>query len=239
MCTNFLSCILSVIHREGYRFAAIFAGVSLLMFLFSTHLGWMGIILTGWCLYFFRNPNRFPPEDPDLVLSPADGKLIKIEEVTPPASFGMGDEPRIKISIFLNVFNVHVNRIPVKSTIEKIIYHPGKFFNASLDKASEHNESNTLILKTESGHKIAIKQIAGLIARRILCEVVEGEEVETAKVFGLIRFGSRAEVFLPVGVKPLVSIGQTMIAGETVLASLSGVDSDTQDVAQDDVLYGV
>lgn len=209
------------LHRAGFPFIALFAGVTFIFFLFSSFLGLLGLLLTGWCIYFFRNPRRITPLGEDLVISPADGIITKIEKAIPPKELKWKKEPLTRISIFLNVFDVHVNRIPVDGIIKRVHYHPGKFFNASLDKASEHNERNSLIIETKDHQEILIIQIAGLIARRILCDIHAGDQVNSGEVFGIIRFGSRVDVYLPKGVNPLVVEGQRMIAGETILAELN------------------
>jgi len=209
------------IHSDGWKFVGIFAAVTLILLAISNFLGFIGIILTAWCIYFFRNPERVTPIRPGLIVSPADGKVVAVKQVVPPPSFGMGDEPRTRISIFLNVFDVHVNRVPIGGMIKKVIYHPGKFFNASLDKASEHNERNTLVIDINDKDDLAVVQIAGLIARRIRCDVEEDNAVLTGQLYGLIRFGSRADIYLPKGASPLVIEGQYMIGGETVLADLN------------------
>lgn len=210
----------SPIHPDGYKFIGIFAAVALVFFMISQPLGWIGVALTGWCIYFFRNPKRIIPQKKGLIVSPADGIVSLIETVVPPAEFNMGSAPRTRISVFLNVFDVHVNRIPIGGVVEKIIYHPGKFFNASLDKASEFNERQSVIINTGDDQRIAVIQIAGLIARRIRCDIKQEEVVMTGQLYGLIRFGSRADVYLPEGIQPLVIKGQRMIAGETVLADI-------------------
>lgn len=210
----------SHIHPDGYKFIGIFAAVTLIFFMICQPLGWIGIALTGWCAYFFRNPTRIIPQRNGLIVSPADGIVCLMESVVPPAEFDMGKTPRTRISIFLNVFDVHVNRIPVGGVVEKIIYHPGKFFNASLDKASELNERQSVIINMGDNQLTAVVQIAGLIARRIRCDIKQEDVVMTGQLYGLIRFGSRVDVFLPEGVQPLVIKGQRMIAGETVLADL-------------------
>ena len=181
-------------------------------------LGALGLVLTAWCAYFFRNPDRITPVREGLVISPADGVVSQIGSAVPPAELEAGGEPRQRISVFMNVFNVHVNRIPVTGRISGLAYRPGKFFNASLDKASEHNERQSIRLNTEDGRELIIVQIAGLIARRIKCELHDAQDVQTGERFGLIRFGSRVDVYLPDGIEPLVAVGQTTIAGETVLA---------------------
>jgi phosphatidylserine decarboxylase len=209
--------ILPPIHPEGVIFGSIFFIVTLVLGHLFVPLGWIGFVLTLWCFYFFRNPKRFTPTREGLIISPADGVVQSIQTMTPPKSLGLDGE-RVRVSIFMNVFNVHVNRIPFGGVVKKILYHPGKFLNASLDKASEHNERQSIVLETENKQLIAFTQIAGLIARRIRCDVQEGQEVQTGEVFGLIRFGSRVDVFLPPKVNPLVCVGQTMVAGETVIA---------------------
>lgn len=211
----------SLIHPDGWKFVGIFAATTLLFSIFSSILGFIGIVLTVWCIYFFRNPERVTPTDESLIISPADGRVVMIREVTPPKEFDLGDEPLTRISIFLNVFDVHVNRVPISGTVQKIIYHPGRFFNASLDKASEHNERQSVIVETPKGIKVAFVQIAGLIARRIRTDIHEGDAVKAGFRYGLIRFGSRADVYLPKNVAPLVCEGQYMIAGETILADLN------------------
>jgi len=215
------------IHPEGVVFGAIFFGVSLVLWHIFVPLGWIGFILTAWCFYFFRNPKRITPTRKGLIISPADGVVQAITEVTPPKLLGL-EGNRIRVSIFMNVFNVHINRIPLGGIIKKIHYHPGKFINASLDKASEHNERQYMVVETKDKITIAFTQIAGLIARRIRVDVKEGDEVATGQRFGLIRFGSRVDVFLPPQAHPLVSVGQTMVAGETVLA-----DMDSKETTRD------
>ena len=209
--------IFAHIHKEGYVFGALFFAVSVLLWHLHPYLGKLGLLLTAWCLYFFRNPNRVVPQREGLVVSPADGVVQMIRTVLPPKELGLGSVPLTRVSVFMNVFNVHINRIPVAGTVEKIYYHKGKFFNAELDKASEHNERQLFAVKTEEGKKVGFVQIAGLIARRIRCDVVEGQPVTRGERFGLIRFGSRVDVFLPKGVAPLVALGQKTVAGETVL----------------------
>ena len=183
----------------------------------------LGIVLTGWCVYFFRDPKRVTPTRSGLVVSPADGRIVAIAEVKPDEDIGLGNEVRTRISIFLNVFNVHVNRVPMDGKIVHLAYRPGKFVNASLDKASVDNERMALAMEIEGDHpcagqRIGFVQIAGLIARRIVCEAELGETYKAGERYGIIRFGSRTDVYLPVGVKPLVSVGQHMLGGETVLA---------------------
>ena len=211
---------LKPMHPEGRKFVAIFAAVTLVLFLLSDVLGWIGVGLTVWCYYFFRDPKRTVPQREGLLVSPADGVVSLIERAVPPAELGMPDVPLLRVSVFMNVFNCHVNRAPVAGEITAVAYRPGKFFNASLDKASEHNERNSLCIRLSDGREIAVVQIAGLVARRIVCFVAPGAQTATGERFGLIRFGSRLDVYLPPGVTPLVSLGQTMVAGETVLAEL-------------------
>lgn len=209
--------ITKIIHPEGWRFVGIFALISLLVGLASQFGGWICTILTVWCFYFFRNPKRVTPLREGLVISPADGKIVMIKDIVPPTEFGLGSEPYTRISVFLNVFDVHINRIPMNGTIKKIIYHPGRFFNASLDKASEHNERNSIVLGTPFGD-IAFVQIAGLIARRIRCDAAFDDDVIAGSQYGLIRFGSRMDIFIPKSLSPLVCVGQRAVAGETILA---------------------
>ncbi len=206
------------IHPEGRRFVLMFAGATLLFFLISPILGWIGVVLTLWCGYFFRDPERVTPEREGLVIAPADGVICTVEKLPWPKELRAKGPAVWRISIFMNVFNIHINRAPAAGKITKLVYLPGKFFNASLDKASEDNERQLVALKTAKGGEIAFVQIAGLIARRIVCYLGEGQKVTPGERFGLIRFGSRVDVYLPKGVEPLVDAGQTTIGGETVLA---------------------
>lgn len=206
------------IHPEGRRFVLMFAGATLLFFLISPILGWIGVVLTLWCGYFFRDPERVTPEREGLVIAPADGVICAVEKLPWPKELRAKGPAVWRISIFMNVFNIHINRAPAAGKITKLVYVPGKFFNASLDKASEDNERQLVALKTAKGGEIAFVQIAGLIARRIVCYLGEGQKVTPGERFGLIRFGSRVDVYLPKGVEPLVDAGQTTIGGETVLA---------------------
>lgn len=220
--------ILIPVHPAGFPFIAICAVVMLLFMQISCILGFVGIVLTCWCIYFFRNPVRQTPVKEGLVISPADGtvQMIVESELPPELADAKEDGDKLfetetvtRISVFLNVFNVHINRIPMNGEIKKVVYHPGKFFNADLDKASIHNERSTVLMKPEGkSDSIAFVQIAGLIARRIICQLKAGEKVSAGNIYGLIRFGSRMDIYLPNGVKPLVSVGQTMIGGETVIA---------------------
>ena len=188
--------------------------------LFSVALGIAGVVLTLWCVYFFRDPERITPVREGLIISPADGVVKMIDKAPPPKELNMGDKDRWRICVFMNVFNVHVNRIPISGTVTALNYRPGKFLNASLDKASELNERQSLGLTLDGGKDVALVQIAGLVARRILCDVTEGKEMKTGERFGMIRFGSRVDVYLPDGVKPMVAVGQTAIAGATVIADI-------------------
>lgn len=216
-----LKSVLVPIHREGWPFIAIFAAVALVLGWIWTPLYVPGLLLTAWCVYFFRDPDRITPVRPGLVVSPADGVVQMIERASPPEELDMGETPLTRISVFMNVFNVHVNRIPVDGVIGKLSYRPGKFLNASLDKASVDNERQAVRMVTLDGQTIAFVQIAGLVARRILCNLSIDQQVRTGERFGMIRFGSRLDVYLPEGVAPLVCVGQTCIAGETVLADLA------------------
>jgi len=209
-----------VIHREGYIFIIIFAAAAFVLGSFSTTFGWLGGICTLWCAYFFRNPDRMTPVGDDLVISAADGIVQKIREVVPPSELDLGDSEMIRVSVFLNIFNVHVNRIPASGKILSLQYHPGKFFNASLDKASIHNERQSVLMETKGGTKIAFVQIAGLIARRIVCDLEEEQKVDSGQRYGLIRFGSRVDIYLPLKTAILVTEGQTCIGGETLIADL-------------------
>ncbi|WP_413718774.1 phosphatidylserine decarboxylase [Silicimonas sp. MF1-12-2] len=208
-------------HKEGRKFVAAFALGTLVLTLVWAPLFWVGLGLTVWCYYFFRDPVRVVPQAPSLVLSPADGIVSLIEEVAPPEDMGLGTSPRTRVSIFMNVFNCHINRAPISGTVREVIYHHGKFLNASLDKASIHNERNSVTIEAEDGTRIGVVQIAGLVARRIVCFVKPGDACAAGERFGLIRFGSRLDVLLPEGVAPRVSVGQTAVAGETILADLS------------------
>ena len=221
---SMLSTFLKPMHREGWRFVGIFAAATVILFLVAEPLGWIGVGLTVWCYYFFRDPERVTPVREGLVISPADGVVQMIGEFSPPEELGLGSEPMMRIAIFMNIFNCHVNRTPVTGRIERIAYRPGKFLNASLDKASVDNERNGLAIRMEDGRAIAVVQIAGLVARRIVCEVKEGQALLAGQRFGMIRFGSRLDVYLPAGAAPFVAVGQTATAGETVLADLASAE---------------
>ncbi len=213
--------VLKPMHPEGYRFVGIFAAITFVLFLLWEPLGWTGVILTIWCYYFFRDPKRSVPLGDSLVLSPADGVVSLIELAVPPEELGMGPQPLTRVSVFMSVFNCHVNRMPAAGQISAIAYRPGKFVSASLDKASADNERNSLAIDLPDGRKLAVVQIAGLVARRIVCFAKVGQSLRAGDRFGLIRFGSRLDVYLPDGVAPLVALGQTMIAGESILADLA------------------
>lgn len=215
-----LETFIKPMHREGVRFVAIFAAITAILFVLWQPLGWIGVGLTVWCYYFFRDPKRATPQRAGLIVSPADGVVSLIEPAVPPAELGMGPAPLTRVSVFMNVFNCHVNRCPIEARVVQVAYHPGTFVNASLDKASANNERNSLCLELPDGRQIAVVQIAGLVARRIVCWADQGLTLQTGERFGLIRFGSRLDVYLPDGVAPLVAIGQTMVAGETILADL-------------------
>jgi phosphatidylserine decarboxylase len=209
------------IHREGYPFIAIAFVAALLLMVLWEPLGWIFLIITVYVAYFFRDPIRVTPLEPNLVVSPADGLVTAVDYATPPPELGLGIERRQRISIFLSVFNVHVNRVPISGTISRVAYTPGKFLNADLDKASVDNERNSLVIDGVAG-QVAVVQIAGLIARRIVCWVGEGDIVLPGSRFGLIRFGSRLDVYLPVGSTVQTAVGQTAVGGETVIADLLG-----------------
>ena len=221
MAADMLSTIVKPLHREGWRFLAIFAVITAGLFFIWQPLGWIGVVLTIWCYYFFRDPPRVTPVRDGLVISPADGVVSLIEPAIPPAEMEMGAEPMTRVSVFMNVFDCHVNRAPVAGEVLRVAYRPGKFLNASLDKASADNERNGVVLRMADGRDVGVVQIAGLVARRILCDVAPGDRLEAGQRFGMIRFGSRLDVYLPEGVAPLVAVGQRMTAGETVLADLT------------------
>jgi phosphatidylserine decarboxylase len=212
------------ISPEGYPFIGAFALVSLILFWLWTPLGWIGAVLTLWCVYFFRDPPRVTPVREGIVVAPADGRISMVTSAPPPHELGLGDKLLPRVSIFMSVFDCHINRSPVAGKVERIVYQPGKFINADLDKASADNERNSLVIAT-AGARIAVVQIAGLVARRIVCFVREGQPLGAGERFGMIRFGSRLDVYLPEGVTPQVAVGQIATAGETVLADLRVPDS--------------
>jgi phosphatidylserine decarboxylase len=206
------------IHSSGWPFIAVFVAVAVVVALFSPFWGLMASIAAAWCVSFFRDPKRVPPQAPHLILSPADGMITAIAESPPPPELEMGDRPRPRVSIFLSIFDVHVNRVPADGVIVRTAYRPGKFFNASFDKASELNERMAIRMTTATGHDLAFVQIAGLIARRIQCDLMPQQRVRAGERFGIIRFGSRMDVYVPPGCRLLVRQGQRAIGGETVIA---------------------
>lgn len=208
------------IHRAGWPFIGIALAAAVLLGLLWEPLFWLGLAAAAYCAYFFRDPPRVTPTRVGLVIAPADGMVLPIQRAVPPPELELGDQPLTRISIFLNIFNVHINRVPLDGTITALSYRPGKFLNASLDKASEDNERMALKVTTYDGVDLGFVQIAGLVARRIVCNVKLDEPVRAGQVFGLIRFGSRMDVYLPEGVHPLVVPYQTTVAGETVIADL-------------------
>jgi phosphatidylserine decarboxylase len=212
------------IHPDGWPYIAIAVALNALVFVLAGWFGWLFVPLTVWCVAFFRDPERATPGGEGLIVSPADGVMLPVVEASPPAELGMGTDARTRLSIFMNVFNVHVNRVPADGTVTALAYHPGKFINASFDKASEDNERMAVRLKLADGPEIAVVQIAGLVARRIRCDLRQGEHVRCGARFGIIRFGSRLDVYLPAGAEIAVEKGQTVRAGETVLAKVARKD---------------
>jgi phosphatidylserine decarboxylase len=213
------------VHPEGYPFVGAFALASLILFWLWTPLGWIGTVLTLWCAYFFRDPPRVTPSRDGLIVSPADGRVSQVAQVVPPPELDLGTRPLTRVSIFMNVFDVHINRAPFAGRIERIRYKPGVFLNADLDKASEDNERNGFVLVTPGGVRVGVVQIAGLVARRIVKFMTEGQSVAAGERIGMIRFGSRVDVYLPDGVRPLVAEGQLSLAGETLIADLKNPDT--------------
>jgi phosphatidylserine decarboxylase len=216
--------VLVPIHRAGWPFIALFFVVSVALGFVAAPLFWLGLVTTGWCVYFFRDPPRMTPLRPGLVVAPADGRVQWVGPAKPPAELGLGEAELTRISIFLNVFDVHINRIPVDGTVVRLEYHPGTFVNAALDKASEDNERQSALIEIEDGRRIGVVQIAGLVARRIVCELKPEQRVRAGERFGLIRFGSRTDLFLPDGVAPLVAVGQRAVGGETVFADMTSTE---------------
>jgi len=215
-----LMASLAPVHRDGHKFISVAAVAALIFLLVWPPLGWVLVILALFIAYFFRDPERVTPLREGLVISPADGRVSSIETVKPPIELGLGDVERQRVSIFLSVLDVHINRAPVPGRIKRSVYVPGAFVNAALDKASEENERRSLVIEQTDGSEIAVVQIAGLIARRIVTFKGEGESVGAGERFGLIRFGSRVDVYLPPGRTSLVAVGQTAVGGETVIADL-------------------
>ncbi len=216
------------VHRDGHKFIAIGAATTLLLFWIWDPLGWIAAAVTAWIIYFFRDPDRVTPLREGLIISPADGRISAIEKVRPPPELGLGDDERVRVSVFLSVFDVHINRAPVAGRIVRSVYVPGAFLNAALDKASEDNERRALVIETASNQQIGVVQIAGLVARRIVTFVTEGAVVGTGERFGIIRFGSRVDTFLPPGHTALVAVGQRAVAGETVLADLKSNEPERE-----------
>ncbi len=214
---NSIKTAIPPIHREGYPFIAGFALLTIVIGWIWSPLFYLGLALTIWCALFFRDPQRVTPVSDEITISPADGKVSYVGKFVPPAELKLGSEPLLRISVFMNVFNCHVNRAPMRGKIIRVVYQKGRFLNAELDKASEENERNSLVIDTDKG-EIGVVQIAGLVARRIVCWSKDGEDLASGERFGLIRFGSRLDVYLPNEAQASVAVGQTAIAGETILA---------------------
>ena len=217
---------LAPIHREGYPFIGGFAAATLVLFWLWQPLGWLGLIATLWCVYFFRDPPRVTPIREGIVVAPADGRVCQVVIVVPPRELELGERPLPRVSIFMSVFDCHINRSPVGGRIERIVYRAGKFISADLDKASEDNERNAFIIISATGQRVAIVQIAGLIARRIVCFAREGDSLGAGQRIGMIRFGSRVDVYLPEGTRVLAGEGQVAIAGETLIADLAAREAE-------------
>jgi phosphatidylserine decarboxylase len=217
---------LAPVHRDGHKFIAIALGLALLFFLLWPPLAWLLVVVAIWIAYFFRDPDRVTPLRDGLIVAAADGRIASVDAVLPPVELGLGPEQRVRISTFLSILDVHITRAPAAGRIARSIYVPGAFLNAALDKASEENERRALIITRPDGDEIALVQIAGLIARRIVAFVHEGDSVGPGERIGLIRFGSRVDVYLPPGKTALVSVGQLAIAGETVLADLKSAEPE-------------
>ncbi len=210
------------IHKEGYMFIIIFALVTAILALLSNTLGLIGFVATLWCIFFFRDPERVIPVEENVIVSPADGVVTRVEyDVEAPEDLGYGKKKFNKMTIFLNVFNVHVNRVPVGGTITKVNYKPGKFLSANADEASEENERNSVVVKTANGTEVVFVQVAGLVARRIISDLKEGQKVTIGERYGIIRFGSRADLYFPENVEIKSLVGQTMVGGETIIAKLN------------------
>ncbi len=215
-----LSNLFVPVHREGHRYVAIAAVVTLLAFVFSTSLGWPAALITAWIAYFFRDPDRVTPLRTGLIVAPADGRVIAIENLPPPSELGLGSDPRTRIAIALSLFDVHVNRAPIAGIVRRSLYIPGAFINVTFDKASDSNERRATVIGGDSGLDITVVQIAGFIARRIVSFVPDGVSIGVGERLGIIRFGSRVDVYLPPGQGALVAVGQRMVAGETVIADM-------------------
>jgi phosphatidylserine decarboxylase len=216
---------LTPIHPEGYPFVGGFALASLILFWLWAPLGWLATLLTLWCAYFFRDPRRVTPVREGIVVAPADGRVSQAGNAVPPKELDLGAQPLPHIAIFMSVFDCHINRSPIAGRVERIVYRAGKFLSADLDKASEDNERNALVIASGAGARIAVVQIAGLVARRIVSFTREGDMVAAGQRIGMIRFGSRVDVYLPEGARLLVAAGQIAIAGETVLADLKSAEA--------------
>jgi len=214
-----LKLVTFAIHKEGYKFIVIFALITTVLALLSNTLGLIGLVATLWCVFFFRDPERIIPVEDHVIISPADGLVTRVDYgVTAPDDLGYGNKKFNKITVFLNVFNVHVNRVPVSGIVTKISYKPGKFLSANADEASVENERNSVVVKTADGTEIIFVQIAGLVARRIISDLKQGQSVTMGDRYGIIRFGSRADIYLPEDVTIKSLVGQTMIGGETIIA---------------------
>jgi phosphatidylserine decarboxylase len=216
------------VHSDGYKFLAIGAGITLVLFWLYPPLAWLMALLTAWVAYFFRDPPRVTPLRAGLIVAPADGVISAIERVRPPPELGLGDSPRVRISTFLSVFDVHINRAPVAGRIARSVYVRGRFLNAALDKASDENERRALVIVMDNGAEIGVVQIAGLIARRIVTFVQEGDDVGIGERYGLIRFGSRVDLYLPPEHGALVAVGQRAVGGETVVADLKSAELERE-----------
>ena len=215
---------LAPVHREGLLYIGAFAVAALFLFWLWSPLGWLAALATAWCVYFFRDPERVTPIRDGIMVAPADGRVSRVANAAPPKELDLGDRPLPRISIFMSVFDCHVNRSPIAGRIERIVYHHGAFVSADLDKASDSNERNAFVIASGNA-RIGVVQIAGLVARRIVCFVREGASLRAGERIGMIRFGSRVDIYLPDGVRPLVAEGQTAIAGETIIADLRGGDA--------------
>ena len=216
------------IHRDGHKFLGIGLGLSVLFFLIWSPIGWIFAILTAWIAYFFRDPDRITPLREGLVIAPSDGRIATIGRVAPPPELGLKGGERVRISIFLSLFDMHINRAPVAGRVTRSVYVPGAFLRASNEKASDDNERRALVIETPGGAEVAVLQIAGMISRRIVTFAGEGDTVGVGQRFGLIRFGSRVDVYLPEGQSPLVAVGQRMVAGETVIADLTSDEAERE-----------
>ena len=213
--------VLAPPHKAGYPFIVGGIAVAVIGLLLWHPLAWLGLLFTLFCLYFFRDPERVLPPRPNVFVAPADGLVVSVEPAIPPAELGLGQETRLRVAIFLSVLDVHVNRAPISGLVSRIAYHPGKFLSAADEKASDDNERNSILLSLPTGQEVVVVQIAGLIARRILCDIHEGQALTAGQRIGIIRFGSRTDLYLPEGTLPLVAVGQRMIGGETVIAELA------------------